>query len=127
MILAYLAALGIVGALDALWLGVVAARLYRRELGELLRPDVRPVPAALFYFGYPLGLLALALQPLPATLGDATARSAVLGLVAYGTYDLTNLATLKGWSRRLALLDIAWGTAVTALAGAAAWWVLARS
>ena len=127
LVLAYLAALGVVGVLDAVWLGIVAARFYRRELGALLRPDVRRVPAALFYFGYPLGLLALALQPLPATLAEALARSAVLGLVAYGTYDLTNLATLKGWSRRLALLDIAWGTTVSAAAGAAAWLVLVAS
>ena len=68
----------------------------------------------------------LALTPRPDTLAMAVARSALLGLVAYGTYDLTNLATLKGWSVRMALADTAWGCFASAAAGGAVWWVARR-
>lgn len=126
----YGAALLVIGLLDALWLGYVARDFYRRELGELMADPVRVVPAAIFYFGFPAGLLALALSPEPAGLGMAIARSALLGLVAYGVYDMTNLATLRGWSLKLALADMAWGTFISASAGAAAYsamrWVAAR-
>lgn len=126
----YGTALLVVGVLDALWLGVLARDFYRRELGELMLGTVRTVPAALFYFGYPVGLATLALNPLPATWGDAVFRSALLGLVVYGVYDMTNLAVLRGWTWKLALVDMAWGTAVAAMAGAAAWqamrWAVAR-
>ena len=102
----------------------------KRELGALMAETARVLPAAVFYLGYPAGLVALALTRLPQSLGQAVFRSALLGLVVYGVYDMTNLATLRGWSLKLALSDVAWGTLVAALAGAAAWtamrWVAAR-
>jgi uncharacterized membrane protein len=119
--LSYASALLLIGALDALWLGWLARDFYRQEIGALMLPEVQKLPAALFYLGYPAGLLALALTPHPDTLGSAVLRSALLGLVAYGAYDLTNLATLKGWSLRLALADMAWGMVLSAAAGAVAW------
>jgi uncharacterized membrane protein len=126
----YGAALLVVGVLDALWLGVIARDFYRRELGELMTDSVRLVPAAIFYFGFPAGLVTLVLSPLPATLVDALWKSALLGLVAYGTYDMTNLATIRGWSLKLSLADMAWGTFIAAAAGGAAWsamrWIAAR-
>ena len=83
----------VLGVLDGLWLVYVARDFYQREIGPLLLTEVRKVPALLFYLGYPMGLVLLALTPGPDTLAMAVARSALLGLVAYGTYDLTNLAT----------------------------------
>jgi uncharacterized membrane protein len=125
-IAAYLAALLCLGLLDALWLGWIAREAYQRELGALLRPDILKLPALAFYVGYPAGLLALALHPLPESWATVLLRSMVYGVVAYGTYELTNLATLKGWPPRLALLDLAWGTAATTAAGGLAWWVLIK-
>ncbi len=126
----YGAALLVVGLLDGLWLGFIARDFYRRELGDLMADSVRIAPAAVFYFGFPAGLVALALTPAPTSLGMAVLRSAVLGLVAYGVYDMTNMATLRTWSLKLALVDMAWGTAVAASAGAAAFsamrWMAAR-
>ena len=126
----YGAALLVVGLLDALWLGWLARDFYRRELGELMANPVRVVPAAIFYFGFPAGLVTLVLTPLPATLVDALWKCALLGLVAYGTYDMTNLATVRGWSLKLSLVDMAWGTFIAAAAGAAAFsamrWIAAR-
>jgi len=123
--LAYAVALLLMVALDGAWLGWLARRFYRAELGALMAESVRWVPAALFYLLYPLGLVALALHPLPVSWFEAVLRCALVGLVAYGTYDLTNLATLRGWSLRLCIVDVAWGAFASALAGAAAYWVVA--
>lgn len=116
----------VLGVLDGLWLVFVARDFYQREIGALMLSEVSKLPALLFYLGYPMGLVLLALTPRPDSMALAVARCALLGLVAYGTYDLTNLATLKGWSVRLALVDTAWGAMVSAAAGAAVWWLSKR-
>lgn len=121
LLAAYGVALLVVSVLDGLWLAFVARGMYQREIGHLLLADVRVLPAALFYVGYPLGVVLLGLTPRPDTLAAVLVRCAGLGLLAYGTYELTNLATLKGWSVRVAVVDVVWGMWVTALAGAAAW------
>lgn len=117
--LAYAVVLVVVVALDAIWLGVLAKDLYRREMGPLMSDSVRVAPAALFYLLYPLALVYLALFAAPAGWGEALRRSAVVGLAAYGAYDLTNLAIVRGWSLPLALVDWAWGGTAATLAGAA--------
>ena len=99
------AALLAVGVLDALWLGWLARGFYVRELGDLMTPQVRALPALLFYLGYPAGLVTLLLWPRPDAMGEAVLRAALIGLLVYGTYDLTNMATLRHWSLRLALVE----------------------
>ncbi len=123
----YGAALLTVAALDGVWLGFVARNFYQREMAAVAADSFRVLPAVLFYLGYPAGVLALALHPLPDTLGTAVLRAALLGLLVYGTYDLTNMVTLKAWSLQLALVDVAWGTFITAVVGAVAYSVLQRS
>jgi uncharacterized membrane protein len=118
---AYAAALLTVGVLDAIWLGFVARDFYRTQIASIAATEVRLLPAGLFYLLYPAGLLALALVPTPADWTAALARSALVGLLCYATYDLTNLATLKPWSWSLALIDMAWGTLLSAAAGTAAY------
>jgi uncharacterized membrane protein len=117
-------ALLITGVLDAWWLGSMARRFYRRALAPWMAEPVRWLPAVLFYLGYPLALVLLALTPWPEDGTTAAWRSALAGLMAYGTYDLTNLATVRGWPRRLAPVDMAWGTVASAAAGWGAWMVL---
>ena len=119
---AYAAALVTVLLMDGVWLGAVAADFYARELGPLMAHPITLWAAAVFYLGYPAGLVALALRPRPAGLWAAAGRGALLGAVAYGVYDMTNLATLRGFGTRLALTDWAWGCTVSACASAAAWW-----
>jgi uncharacterized membrane protein len=118
---AYGAALIVMGVLDVLWLGVLAGDLYRNGIGHLMAPSFNKLAAALFYFGYPAGLVMLALQPRPARASTAAWRSALVGLVAYGTYDVTNVATLRDFSPVVAAADMAWGTFASALAGTAAY------
>ena len=117
---AYGAALVVIGILDAIWLGFVMRDFYRNALGGAMVESVRKLPALLFYLGYPLGVLPLVLNPLPATMADAALKGVLVGVLAYATYDLSNLATLKIWTWRLALVDIAWGAFITAAAAAAA-------
>ncbi len=125
---AYAATLGAMLALDLLWLGVVAKPIYQRGIGHLMAEQPNLVAAALFYAVFALGLMIFAVSPGgpsgPSAGWARTAGTAALfGFFAYATYDLTNLATLRGWPVGLALLDMAWGTgisAVAALAGRAA-------
>lgn len=116
-VVAYVATAIVFLGLDALWLSRVALGMYRRELGGLLLERPNLTVAAAFYLLYVGGIVILAIAP---ALGDGgwprvLLMGAVLGLVAYGTYDITNLSTLKGWSVKLAIIDIAWGTALTAV------------
>lgn len=118
---AYGVALVVMSLLDGAWLGFVAREFYQRELGALMTDSVRWAPAALYYLLFPAAIVYLALTPTPATLGEAVLRSALLGLAAFGVYDLTNLATLRGYSVLMTVVDMAWGTFASALGGAAAY------
>ena len=122
----YLAALLVMGVLDALWLGLLARDFYREAIGPQMAEPVRWLPALAFYLAYPAALVGLALYPAGQPWGQQVARAALVGLVAYGVYDLTNLATLRHWPVSLALADTAWGTLASTAAGAAAAWVVHR-
>ncbi len=125
---AYIATALIFGALDAIWLTKVGPKLYRPEIGELLMDGWRPAPALIFYALYILGIQIFAVQPaLAAGRWQVAAQyGALFGFFCYMTYDLTNQATMRVWSTKVTLMDIAWGTVATGIAaGAAAWLVLA--
>lgn len=114
--------------LDAIWLTQVGPRLYRPAIGELLadKPDMRAAVA--FYLIYVCGIVFIAVSPAlrDGSLLRATTMGAALGFVAYATYDLTNQATLKVWPLHVTLIDVAWGTVLTAAAAAAGYWLAAR-
>ncbi|WP_460042405.1 DUF2177 family protein [Pseudomonas sp. S2_H01] len=122
---AYLPTLLAFLVLDGLWLGVLMGPTYREWLGPLML--ARPVifPAVLFYLIYIVGIVLIGVLPGVgrASLRYAAGYSALLGLMAYGTYDLTNWATLQGWPSQLALVDWAWGTFASGVAGAVGYWV----
>ena len=102
--------------LDLTWLGVVARDLYESSLGPLKRSDVFLPAAGLFYALYVAAIVTVAV--LGATGPVAAARrGAALGLVAYGTYELTNWAVLRNWPALLVPIDIGWGVVLTAVAG----------
>jgi uncharacterized membrane protein len=127
LLVAYGVALVVMSVLDGVWLGWLARDFYRQELGALMTDSVRIVPAALYYLGYPAVIVYLALLP-STSLGEALLRSAVLGLAAFGVYDLTNLATLKGYSLTMTVVDMAWGTFATAVGGGVTYaFVVARA
>jgi uncharacterized membrane protein len=125
-VVAYIATAVVFLGLDAVWLSRIALGMYRQELGPLLREKPNLPIAGAFYLLYVAGIVILAIVPALGECGwtRALLMGAVLGLVAYGTYDITNLSTLKGWSARLALIDIAWGTGLTAVSATIGWWVV---
>ena len=121
----YLTVLVVFTAIDFLWLGLIALDFYKRELGSLMLEKPRLDVAALFYALCAAGITILAVQPAldSGAWYKAVLLGAVFGLCAYGTYDLTNLATLQRWSFRLAIIDMAWGTFLTSLAALAGFFV----
>jgi uncharacterized membrane protein len=121
LVIAYLATGVVFLGLDAIWLSQVGLGLYRREIGALLLEQPNLPVAGLFYLLFVAGIVLLVVQPAAAD-GDWLAAlwmGALLGLVAYGTYDITNLSTLRGWSPTIAAIDVAWGAALTAVASLA--------
>jgi uncharacterized membrane protein len=129
MLLHYLAIAIPLLIVDAIWLGVIAGDFYARELGDLRKTPFDKVPALIFYLGYPALLLVLIVGPLT-ELGASWQRiglhAALFGLAAYGTYDLVNLSTIRGWSLKLTLVDMTWGMLVTAFAALVGTWLVSR-
>jgi uncharacterized membrane protein len=124
-LITYLGAGAAIAALDAVYLTLAGQRVYRPTLDYALA-DKPALPAAIaFYLMYVLGVVVLAILPnKDAGLGKATLTVGLLGAFAYATYDLTNQATLKVWATRITLIDICWGTVLTAVgasAGYLAW------
>jgi len=114
---AYVAAAVAMLGLDAIWLSLTANALYRPVLGDLMFDGFRPAPAIAFYALYICGVVIFAMRPALAARRWTAAliNGALFGLFAYGTYDLTNQATLKTWSTTITLADMAWGATLTAM------------
>ena len=114
-IVAYLGAGVTFAAIDAVWLTTMSSRLYKPVLGPILadKPDMKAAVA--FYLISIFGTVFLAIAPAlrEGAWQRAAINGAVLGFVAYATYDLTNQATLNVWSLKLTLIDLCWGTALT--------------
>lgn len=109
--------------LDFIWLSTAGRSFYYKEMGSILLDQPNLVIAGLFYLAYVAGLVVLVAAPAEGDVVKALLFGAVLGFVAYGTYDLTNLSTLKGFSPAVAAVDIAWGTALTAVSAAGGVWI----
>ena len=115
---AYTGTLLVMVVLDLLWLGVIAKPLYQQGIGHLMADKPNVPVAVLFYALFALGLVVFAVAPagLAPSWCKTAAMAALFGFFAYATYDLTNLATLRQWPVGLSLMDIAWGTCVSAAA-----------
>ncbi|MEI7931686.1 MAG: DUF2177 family protein [Alphaproteobacteria bacterium] len=122
---AYVATAVVFVVLDAGWLTLVAPRLYRPIQGVLLSGGVKIGPAIAFYLIMIGGLMYLAVRPALASgrAIDALVTGAVVGLVAYATYALTNHAIMKVWTPAMTLADMAWGTLIGGLGSTAGYFV----
>lgn len=119
-IILWIAAAVLFLVIDMVWLLWLGRSFYVSEIGDLLRQPPNFGAAGAFYVLYVTGLMVMVVWPAVqgGSVGQAVLQGAVLGLVAYGTYDLTNLAVMKGFTTRIAVIDMAWGTALTgAVAG----------
>lgn len=117
----YLTAFVVMVALDMLWLRVIAVDWYRQGMGSLLADDPNLLAAALFYFLFPAGIVIFGVQLNNPDSGvlHAALMGGLFGFFAYATYDLTNLAVIRNWPLGLSLLDLGWGTLVSAVTSAA--------
>lgn len=120
-IAAYIGTAVAFAAIDFVWLTNMTDRLYRPVIGPIMAAKPDMVAAVAFYVIYIGGIVILAIAPAlkEGAWTRAALNGAVLGFVAYATYDLTNQATLANWSARLTVIDIAWGTTLTLLAATA--------
>ena len=125
LIVAYIATTIVFFAIDFVWLGYVAKDFYQNQIGDLLLDDFNAVVAVVFYLFYVIGIIIFAVNPAlkSGSLGTALLYGALFGAFCYGTYDFTNLATLKGYTTTVALADLAWGTVLTATSAVAGTWI----
>jgi uncharacterized membrane protein len=121
LIISYLLTTVVFFAIDLLWLGVIAKGWYSKYLGNLLSDQVNWTAAIIFYLLFIVGIFIFAILPAvdKASLSKAIVMGALFGFFTYATYDLTNLATLKGWPLTIVLIDITWGVVLTATVSAA--------
>ncbi len=116
-LLSYVFAILSTGLMDAIWLSIMMPRFYKDKLAHLLAENASFVPAILFYLIYAFGLVFLIIMPAFESnydLKKIALNGAIFGLVAYGTYDLTNHATLKMWQTSITTVDMLWGAFLTA-------------
>jgi uncharacterized membrane protein len=127
-LIAYVAALVVFFLADMVWLGTMVNRIYRPALGDFLLSSVNAPPATLFYLLYPLGLVIFAIVPGLKTGSFVTALilGSLFGLFTYGTYDLTNQATLRNWSTLLTIADMTWGSVLGGLSAGSAAWIVSK-
>jgi len=115
--IAYGAALLAFLVIDGIWLGLIARQFYASEMGELLKRNILALPAAVFYLGYTAGLVYLAVRPGQTDISilNVAVTGMIVGLMAYGTYDMTNLATVRDWPVLLSVVDMFWGALLSGL------------
>lgn len=127
LIKAYIACLLVFLIADSLWLGFVAKDFYFTRLDHLVADKPNLAVAAGFYLIYIGCVIILISQPMiQARWQQVLGRGAVLGLLAYGTYNLTNMATLRDWPVAVSLVDMVWGVSLTALLSWVGWYVMRR-
>lgn len=108
---------GVMGLLDFIWLGIVAKKLYRNEIGQIMLGKPNMVVALLFYLIYVVGVVIFVVNPAlhKGSFIHALGYGALFGLVAYATFDLTSLAALKGFTVKIVAIDIIWGVILTSI------------
>lgn len=124
----YLIALVVFSLIDLVWLVFISRNLYKSKIGHLMADKVNLPAAVIFYLLFIAGMVFFVISPAAEkqSLLYALGAGAFFGLITYATYDLTNLATLKGWPVSMTVIDLAWGTFIT---GATCWlttWISGR-
>lgn len=120
-VVAYVATLIVFFALDFVWLSIMGNSLYKPTLGDILLPKFSPAPALIFYVLYIVGVVIFAIAPAiqSGTWTTALLFGALFGFFAYGTYDMTNMSTLRNWTLQITVADMIWGTVLTGVSASA--------
>ncbi len=122
-IVAYVSTAVVFLGLDALWLGLVVRTAYRGWIGHLMADNINMAAAGAFYLVYVVGLIVFAVAPAlrDGAWSTAVIYGALFGLFAYGTYEMSNFATLRDWPISMVIVDMLWGTALSAASAVAGW------
>jgi uncharacterized membrane protein len=114
-VVAFFSSLVLMMIMDGLWFTVSLNNLYKPGIGHLMGDKLNLPAALLFYVMYAACATYLVTLPALASgqLSQAVIRGAVLGLIAYGTYDLTSLAVLRAWPLNVTVADMIWGMVIT--------------
>lgn len=125
---AYISIAIVMVVLDFIWLAIIAKPLYQNGIGHLMAPEPNLLFAALFYMVYVLALIIFSIKPYASSPGlrKTTFSAAMFGFFVYASYDLTNLAVLKGWPVHLALIDLIWGVFISCIAATVGKFILDR-
>ena len=125
MIWTYIVALAAFLAIDAVVLKFFMLPLFSRYIADMLREDTQLYVALGFYAFFVAGLIYLAVLPALAeqNIWRAVKNGAVIGFISYGTYEATNMATLRGWAWPMLAADVTWGTILSAGVAAIAYGV----
>jgi uncharacterized membrane protein len=113
----YLATLVTLLAIDSVWLSVVSPKIYKHYIGHLMAANVNLAPAALFYLLFPIGLVVFVIAPAlskKTRMQTIAQRAALLGLLCYATFDLSNQAILPHWPTTITIIDMSWGASLSA-------------
>lgn len=126
LLLSYLLTFIVFLVIDLTWLGFIAKDLYRKYLSGFLTNQVNWTAAIIFYLLFIIGIFIFTILPAVEknSLTSAILLGALFGFFTYATYDLTNLATLKGWPLKIVFIDITWGTILTALVSTAGFYIV---
>jgi uncharacterized membrane protein len=114
--------------IDLVWLGVVAPKLYDHYIGQYLADNPKMVAAVVFYFLYVVGLVYFVVAPAldGGSLGQAAIDGALLGALAYMTFEMTSYAVIKDWPFEIVIIDIVWGAVLTSSVAAATYALASR-
>ncbi len=121
-VILYLTTLMVMLPLDFLFLGILAKDFFRSQVGPALG-DVNVLAAVIFYLLYPLGIVIFVSYAAGANWQHTLLYGALFGFFCYATFDLTAMALLKGWTWPTTLVDLAWGTFMTATAATVGLWL----
>ncbi len=126
LLLSYILTFVVFFIIDMTWLGFIAKDLYRKYLGGFLSNQVNWTAAIIFYLLFIVGIFIFTIMPAVEknSLSSAITLGALFGFFTYATYDLTNLATLKGWPLNIVFIDIIWGTVLTTLVSTAGFYIV---
>jgi len=126
IIFSYLLTFMVFLMIDMLWLGVIAKNIYQKYLGDFLTDSVNWTAAFIFYFIYVVGISIFVIYPSinKGSVYHVILMGALFGFFTYATYDLTNLATLKGWPLPIVFIDIIWGSVLSAVVSLSGFYIV---
>ncbi len=119
----------VMAVIDAIWLSTMYKLIYKPAIGKLMLESPNLLVAGVFYLFYVFALVYLIINPaiIKAGFNQLLINSAIFGAICYATYDLTNLATIKGFSAKIAIIDIIWGAVLTTIVSAITYLIIKKT